>query len=132
MRGRPRPASRGAAVGLGPALARTLALAALAAACGAQPVVLLNASGTGNADEPFVASSGWEVAWSYDCAATGGHGIFALDVFNAGGTPDFAYPGVTEEGDKDAGVYRVRESGRFYLEVTTTCRWTVKVSQSQG
>lgn len=65
--------------------------------------------------------------WGYDCSNAGGHGVFVVDVYDADRTPDFKAPGVSEEGGKDAGVYHVPESGRFYLEVTSTCRWTLKV-----
>ena len=53
--------------------------------------------------------------------------MFVVDVYEADKTPDFKSPGVSEEGGKDAGIYHVPESGRFYLEVTSTCMWTLKV-----
>lgn len=71
--------------------------------------------------------SGWDLRWSYDCH---GHGVFTVDVFNSDRTPDFKHPGVNEEGDKDSAVYHVPESGRFYLEITSTCAWTIKVLES--
>lgn len=82
----------------------------------------------------FVAGStrGWDLRWSYDCSATGGRGIFVVDVYDADRTPDFKFPGVSEEGDKDSGSYHVPKSGRFYLQVTTTCRWKAEVSEGQG
>lgn len=100
------------------------------AACGSSPpAALLNVSGTGNATEAVSSSSaaGWNMEWSYDCSKTGGRGIFVVDVYDSDHTPDFNHPGVSEEGDQDAGVYHVPGSGRFYLEITTTCRWTLKV-----
>jgi len=89
----------------------------------------VDGAGTGNGAESFVAGSGhgWDLRWSYDCSTTGGRGIFVVDVFDADRTPDFKFPGVSQEGDRDAGVYHVGEKGRFYLEITTTCAWTVKV-----
>jgi hypothetical protein len=99
-------------------------------ACGSpQPEIRLDVSGIGNASETFAATGkhGWNVEWSYDCSKTGGSGIFVVDVFNAHRTPDFVHPGISEEGDRDSGVYHVPESGRFYLDVTTTCAWTLKV-----
>lgn len=91
--------------------------------------MLLNVAGTGNASETVVSPSaqGWDMAWSYDCGKSGGRGVFVVDVYDVGRTPDFKHPGVSEEGDQDAGVYHVPGSGRFYLEVTTTCRWALKV-----
>jgi hypothetical protein len=100
------------------------------AACGSpQPEIRFDASGIGNASETFAATGkhGWNVEWSYDCSKTGGSGVFVVDVFNADRTPDFVHPGISEEGDRDSGVYHVLESGRFYLDVTTTCAWTLKV-----
>ena len=101
------------------------------ASCGAsapQPKVLLEAVGNGNATETFVVNSknGWDLRWSYHC---GGPGLFVVDVFHSDRTPDFKHPGVNEEGASDSAVYHVPESGRFYLEITTTCTWTVRVSE---
>ena len=74
--------------------------------------------------------SGWNLEWSYDCSKTGGRGVFVVDVFKADRTPDFVHPGISYEGDSDSGVYRVQETGRFYLEITTTCAWTVRVLEA--
>ena len=89
----------------------------------------MNDSGTGNGTATFVATSsrGWDLHWSYDCSTTGGTGIFVVDVYGADKTPDFKHPGVSEQGDRDSGVYHVPENGRSYLDITTTCKWTVKV-----
>ena len=110
------------------------ALAALAVAeCGGpQPVVLLSVAGTGNAGETIdsPSSRGWDMAWSYDCSKSGGRGVFVVDVYDAGRTPDFKHPGVSEEGDADSAVYHVPGAGRFYLDVTTTCAWTLRVVAS--
>ena len=92
--------------------------------------MLLDHSGTGNASATFVATSSWDLRWSYDCSRNGGTGIFVVDVYGADRTPDFKHPGVSEQGDRDSAVYRVPESGRFYLDVTTTCSWTLKVTES--
>ena len=53
--------------------------------------------------------------------------MFVVDVYEADKTPDFKAPGVSEVGGKDSGIYHVPGSGRFYLEVTSTCTWTLKV-----
>lgn len=117
---------------MGSALVRALVALLLMAGCGNvsghTPVVLLDAAGSGSATETFTAhASGWDLHWSYDC---GGRGVFTADVFDAAHTPDFKHPGVNEEGVADSGVYHVPETGRFYLEITSTCEWTVKVLQS--
>jgi len=107
----------------------------LLGACGlipSEPAVLLSDSGTGNAsksvDSPVQA--GWDLHWSYDCSATGGRGVFVADVFDSERTPNFKTPGVNEVGRYDSGVYHVPGKGRFYLEITSTCSWTVKVTAS--
>ena len=72
---------------------------------------------------------GWDVHWTYDC---GSHSVFVMDVFDADLTPDFKFPGVEEEGDKDSGVYHVLASGRFTLKITTTCKWSIEVVELQS
>ena len=111
-------------------------LAALLGACGgtqpAEPLTLLDDSGTGNASESVDSPDehGWDLNWSYDCSGSGGRGVFTADVFDADRTPNFKTPGVNEEGSYDSGVYHVPGKGRFYLEITSTCTWTVKVVQA--
>jgi hypothetical protein len=92
--------------------------------------VLLDASGNGNGSESFTSSSahGWDMRWSYDCPSQ--NGVFIVDVYDSDKTPDFKSPGVNEQGDNGSDVYHVPRSGRYYLEVTTTCRWTLKVTEA--
>ncbi|HEX2647013.1 MAG TPA: hypothetical protein VHO95_07275 [Candidatus Dormibacteraeota bacterium] len=47
-------------------------------------------------------------------------------MFDADHTPDVKAPGIFEQGDKDSAIYHVPGAGRFYLEVTSTCRWTLE------
>ena len=89
----------------------------------------MHASGTGNGEATLVSAgtSGWNLHWSYDCSnAAGGRGVFIVDVFKADHSPDTAAPGLFEQGTKDTAVYHVPGAGRFYLEVTSTCRWTLE------
>ena len=91
---------------------------------------MLDAAGNGNATEILDTSSehGWDMHWSYACANAGGHGVFVVDVFNSDRTPDFTSPGVDEEGgSRGSGVYHVPGAGRFYLEISATCKWTLRV-----
>lgn len=70
--------------------------------------------------------------WSYDCSSSaGGRGVFIVDVFDSDHSPDVDAPGVFEQGDKDSAVYHVPGSGRFYVEVTSTCRWTLKALEAR-
>ncbi len=72
---------------------------------------------------------GSDIHWSYDCSTSaGGRGVFILDVFVSDRSPDTAAPGVNEQGDKDSAVYHVPGRGQFYLEITSTCKWTLKVT----
>lgn len=121
---------------MGSALARFLAVALLLAACGSQstpqaPPVIASAAGAGHGWKTFEVPPhhAWNLLWSYDCQ---GHGVFVADIFNADMTPDFKFPGVEEEGDRDSGVYHVLQSGRFFIEITTTCNWSVKVVELQS
>lgn len=105
-----------------------MGVAILLASCAGQQNVVLDVAGSGNASRSVNSAhkAGWDLNWSYDCSSAGGHGVFIVDVYDSDRTPDFTAPGVNEEGDKDMGVYHVPGSGRFYLEVTSTCRWTLK------
>ncbi|HET7338004.1 MAG TPA: hypothetical protein VFK22_00530 [Candidatus Dormibacteraeota bacterium] len=96
---------------------------------GPQPVVPIDETGAGNMTVPLavVFQSGAEVKWSYDCSSTGGRGVFAVDVFKSDKTPDFKHPGVNEEGDQDAGTFHLPGPARYYLEITTTCAWKLRV-----
>ena len=94
-----------------------------------QPHVLLQTSGSGNqTTSPFTASRPWSIAWSFDCGADSG-GSFFLDLYNATDhTPDFKNRGIAAEGEqKAADTTRFANPGMFYLEVTTTCAWTIRV-----
>lgn len=91
--------------------------------------VLLQASGTGTQiTQSFTASAAWGIAWSFDCGSGSG-GSFFLDVYNASDhTPDFKNRGVAAEGEQSAAdTSHFANPGTFYLEVTTTCEWTIKV-----
>lgn len=116
-----------------------LAATVLAAACGAPSDhpgenVLLRASGTGTqTTQSFTASGAWSIAWSFDCG-TGSGGSFFVDIYNASDhTPDFKNRGVVADGKQAAAdTSRFANPGTFYLQVTTTCAWTIKVFESVG
>jgi hypothetical protein len=94
---------------------------------------VLDAAGDGDATDILDTTSpkGWDLRWSYDCSNSGGHGVFIADVFKSDRTPDFASPGVDEEGGaRGSGVYHVSGAGRFYLEISATCRWAVEAVES--
>ena len=91
--------------------------------------VLLQTSGSGTqTTKSFTASGSWSIAWSFDCGAGSG-GSFFVDIFNASDhTPDFKNRGIDAEGEQQASdTSHFANPGTFYLGVTTTCGWTIKV-----
>ena len=54
---------------------------------------------------------------------------FFVDVYNAADhTPDFKNRGIDAEGEEEAAdTSHFANPGTFYLEVTTTCPWRIKV-----
>jgi hypothetical protein len=106
----------------------------LAGACGTttpapHESVVLQTSGSGTqTTKEFTVTGPWSIAWSFDCGADSG-GSFFLDVFNASDhTPDFKNRGVDVEGEKhDSATSRFANPGTFYLEITSTCSWSIRV-----
>jgi hypothetical protein len=91
--------------------------------------VLLETSGSGTlTTTTFTTSRPWSIAWSFKCSAGSG-GSFFVDVYNAADhTPDFKNRGIDAEGEEEAAdTSHFANPGTFYLEVTTTCPWTIKV-----
>ena len=97
---------------------------------GKQPALALNRSGSGTEKTAtFASSGGWNLAPAFDCSEAGGLGTFVLDVYNADKRhARFEQPGVNQQGSAGSDVLHFNKPGRFYLEITTTCRWTVKVT----
>ena len=106
----------------------------LAAACGTpskgpHESVLLQTSGGGTqTTATFTASRPWSIAWSFDCGAGTG-GSFFVDVYNASDyTPDFKNRGIAAEGEQTAAdTAHFANPGTFYLGITTTCAWTIRI-----
>jgi len=116
-----------------------LAALTLAIACGAptgppSEKVLLQASGSGTqTTRSFTASRAWSIAWTFDCG-TGSGGSFFVDVYNAADhTPDFKNRGIVAEGEQAAAdTSRFTNPGTFYLQVTTTCAWSIRAFERDG
>lgn len=87
--------------------------------------VLATFSGTGDENTPkFTVSGSWKLKWSYNCSAYGYPGNFIVleDNSYASGAQ------VNEEGRHGHGAtWSYGDSGRHYLNVSSECRWTVKV-----
>jgi hypothetical protein len=86
-------------------------------------------SGTGTqTTKEFTAAGPWSIAWSFDCGTDSG-GSFFLDVFNASDhTPDFKNRGVDVEGEQhDSATSHFANPGTFYLQITSTCAWSIRV-----
>ena len=91
--------------------------------------MLLQTSGTGTQTTgSFTASGPWSIAWSFDCGADVGASLF-VDIFNASDrTPDFENRGVDVESEQHAAdTSHFTHPGTFYLQVTTTCDWKLRV-----
>ena len=111
-----------------------LAAALVLAACGVpsghpHQTVLLRATGMGTqTTQSFTASGPWSIAWSFHCDSGSGGSLF-IDVFNASDhTPDFKNRGIAAEGEQSgADTSHFANPGSFYLEITSTCAWTINV-----
>ncbi|HWY60294.1 MAG TPA: hypothetical protein VNW15_00185 [Rhizomicrobium sp.] len=68
----------------------------------------------------------WTLQWSFDCASLGDSGNFNAKLMRQDGG---ASPIATVEkiNDRDSGTEQFHQSGTFYLQVVSECRWTIKV-----
>ena len=89
--------------------------------------VLLNvrSSGSQRTQHFTVASGGWKLGWGYDCSNTSG-AAFGLRILNGDGTPG-QEPAVSRSEPRSSGVEQYQTAGDRMLEITTSCRWEVKV-----
>lgn len=86
---------------------------------------------TGPADlAPFTVPAGskeWDIDWVYDCSSTGGTGTFEIKVIGYGSAASTTDVGVTQSGTGTSGISRNYDTGKFSLNVSTPCKWTVRV-----
>ncbi len=96
------------------------------AAGGNQVIVRLNGSGTQNTPT-FTTPSRWHLSWSY-WGCPGGTSNFAVDEYNADGSPDPSGVSVNELGTGRGPVatYAYGDAGTHYLSVNTEgCSWSL-------
>ena len=67
----------------------------------------------------------WNLEWSFDCASLGDSGNFRLRVMRQGGG-DSAMAAVERINDRDSSTEHYHQTGTFYLEVVSECRWNIK------
>ncbi len=71
----------------------------------------------------------WDIDWVYyGCPAPSKTGTFVIKVVGHGSASDTTDGGVSEPvGPGTAGIDRNYDTGTFNLDVTTACKWTVRV-----
>lgn len=90
---------------------------------------LLTIRGSGNhSSKTFKAPSSWKLKWSYNCAAFGSKGNFIVAVLTSNGHHS-SNQSVNQLGKKGHGTENYHHGGKFYLEVTSECAWTVVASK---
>jgi len=90
---------------------------------------LLTIRGSGNhSSKTFKAPSSWKLKWSYNCASFGSKGNFIVAVLKSNGHHS-SNQSVNQLGKKGHGTENYHHGGKFYLEVTSECAWTVVASK---
>jgi len=89
--------------------------------------LLLKGTGSQQSDHFKVAGPGWVIGWAYDCSLQGGTGSFVIKVVNTDG-PATTDGSVVQNGAGARSVTVERSTGEHYLDVSTACRWAVKVT----
>lgn len=69
----------------------------------------------------------WDIDWVYNCSSTGGTGKFQVKVVGYGSASHTKDVGVSQTGAGTSGISRNYDTGTFSLDLTTPCKWTVRV-----
>lgn len=99
----------------------------------APPAVVFQqaASGTATTDT-FGVHDEWQLAWTYDCSASGSTGNFIVSIAQPPGKEGINVlandQGVNQLGANGSGVEHYHYGGTIYLKVISECKWTVKVT----
>jgi hypothetical protein len=89
--------------------------------------VLLALHGTGTRNSAsFTTSDEWTVHYTYDCANFGDDGKFAVTYYTDGHIDDVAVNDLGKKGAAAAAVHA--DPGAHYLNVSSPCAWTVRVT----
>ncbi|MEU3466006.1 hypothetical protein ABZ721_39470 [Streptomyces sp. NPDC006733] len=84
---------------------------------------VLSVSGSGmKSTATFKVEDDWDLQYSYDCSAFGVQGNF---IVKQGGDLGDIY--LNELGAKGSDVTHLHDGGSMHLEVTSECKWTIKV-----
>ena len=93
--------------------------------------VLLAVSGNGaKKTQKFTAAADWDLAYTYDCSNFGTQGNFVVMVYGDNNQLSLSNDGPNELGDKGNDVTHNHHGGTYYLDVTSECRWTIKVTSA--
>lgn len=88
---------------------------------------VLNVDGANNSTtDYFSVGNEWDLKWSYDCTNFSNTGNFIVHVRNKGGGYS-GFQSVNELGAQGSGTEHYHgESGTYYLEISSECKWAVK------
>lgn len=91
-----------------------------------QPQTLLDLKGSGSKTTEFftTAASDWDLNWTYDCSSNGDRGVFQVYINNSDGSSS-RNSSVNQLGKSGSDVEHFHTGGKFYLEVNSTCSWTI-------
>jgi hypothetical protein len=91
-----------------------------------EPQTLLDISGSGiKSSQTFTTSGDWDISYTYDCSNFGYAGIFQVMVYTKEGIlSDLA---ANQSGMSGAETTYMHKAGTYYLEVNSTCDWTVQI-----
>jgi hypothetical protein len=96
-----------------------------APATGVKTVLSLHGSGIKNTAK-FATGRDWTIHYTYNCAAFGGSGNFAVTTYTGGDLDDIVINDLGRKGDDTAPVYD--DPGTHYLSVNSECSWTIRVT----
>lgn len=90
---------------------------------------LFSLKGTGSTTTPkFQVTSAWDLDWSYDCSSFT-EGNFTLYVYSAANLA-FESGSVSEFGVKRSDVLHYTKGGNYYLQVISSCSWSLAVKKA--
>ena len=88
------------------------------------PGVMLHVSSTGpQITGRFTSKAAWDLSWSYDCGRNVGD--FSAQVYSANN--QIAGFGVSDFGVKATGNKRYSAPGTYYLQISSSCSWSIDV-----
>lgn len=91
-----------------------------------QTLIELTGSGS-KSTEKFTVDGDWDLEWDYNCSNFGQPSNFIVNVFNEDATQNFDNASVNQLGATGKDVQHYHKDGIFYLQVTSTCDWHIKV-----